>query len=246
LSEQEMSLVEHLADLRRRLIAVMVVFVLFLLVSFLFAGRIFSFLKSAAAPEIPLTVLGPGDVLHLYFMIAGITALAFTLPFALYQIWAFVSPGLTREEKALALRYIPGVFLMFLLGLLFAWFLVFPMLFSFLMRLGSKDFQMMITAANYFSFLINITVPFGFIFEMPMVVLFLTRIGVITPQRLVKIRKYAYLLLVIIGSMISPPEFVSHLSVSVPLILLYELSIAVARWGYRKRLSARGAIDPQA
>ncbi|GIM46328.1 Sec-independent protein translocase protein TatCd [Collibacillus ludicampi] len=243
MSDQQMSLVEHLADLRKRLIATMVVFVLFLILSFVFVDRIFSFLRSAADPGIALTVLGPGDVLRIYFMIAGLTAIALTVPFALYQIWAFVSPALTKEEKNITLRYIPSVLLMFLLGVLFAWYIVFPMLFSFLIKLGSKDFNMMITAANYFGFMTNIIVPFGFIFEMPVVVLFLTRIGMITPDRLIKVRKYAYLVLVIIGSMISPPEFVSHISVSIPMVLLYETSIWVAKWGYRQRVAARTACE---
>jgi sec-independent protein translocase protein TatC len=238
-----MSLVEHLADLRKRLIATMVVFVLFLILSFVFVDRIFSFLRSAAGPGVALTVLGPGDVLRIYFMIAGLTAIALTVPFALYQIWAFVSPALTKQEKNITLRYIPSVLFMFLLGVLFAWYIVFPMLFSFLIKLGSKDFNMMITAANYFGFMTNIIVPFGFIFEMPVVVLFLTRIGLITPDRLSKVRKYAYLVLVIIGSMISPPEFVSHISVSIPMILLYEASILIAKWGYRQRIAVRMAYE---
>lgn len=238
-----MGLVEHLADLRKRLIITLVFFVVFLILSFAYVDRIFAFLKRAAGPGVQLTALGPGEVLRIYFMIAGLVAIGLTIPFALWQLWLFVAPALNKEEKKVTLRYIPAVLIMFVLGVSFAWFIVFPMLYGFLIRLGSQEFNMMITAANYFSFMTNILLPFGFIFEMPVVVLFLTRLGILSPERLSRMRKYAYLVLVIIASMISPPELISHISVSIPMILLYEVSVLLSRWAYRKRSAALAAYE---
>ncbi|MGB8000896.1 MAG: twin-arginine translocase subunit TatC, partial [Anaerobacillus sp.] len=90
----------------------------------------------------------------------------------------------------------------------------------------------------YFSFLFQLTLPFGFVFQLPVIVLFFTRLGMLNPAMLVQIRKYAYFVLLVIAGMITPPEIISHLMVTVPLLLLYEFSIIVSRYGYRKRLQA--------
>jgi sec-independent protein translocase protein TatC len=124
---------------------------------------------------------------------------------------------------------------MFIGGILFGYFVVFHMLLKVLLEIARENFIVNLTAANYFDFLVDITLPFGFLFEMPLIVMFLTRIGIITPQKLAKLRKYAYFVLVIIASMLSPPELISHLSVAAPMILLYEISILISRIAYRKR-----------
>ncbi|BCJ85630.1 twin-arginine translocase subunit TatC [Effusibacillus dendaii] len=235
MSVDKSTLVEHLAELRKRLIYTVVVFLVFLILSFFYVDRIFGILKGNLPAGMKLTALGPGDVLHVYVLVGSLAALALTLPFALVQAWLFIKPALSRKEQRWAITYIPGVILMFVLGVLFAWYVIFPMLLSFLIRLGSQQFTVLMTASSYFGLMTNIVLPLGFFFDMPVVVLFLTRIGIITPQQLTRFRKYAYLVLVVIASMISPPEFISHLSVAVPLILLYEISIWISKWAYRNR-----------
>ncbi|MBX6395076.1 MAG: twin-arginine translocase subunit TatC, partial [Alicyclobacillaceae bacterium] len=185
-------------------------------------------------------VLGAGEVVRVYLILAGTSALGVTLPVALFQAWRFVAPGLTPRERRIALAYVPVAFVVFVAGIAFGYFFIFPMVFHFLIRLGAQEFNVQVTAGNYFGFMMNIVIPLGLIFELPLVVMFLTRLGIVSPSLLTKMRKYAYLILVIIGAMITPPDFASHLSVTIPMILLYELSVAVSRWVWNRRQENTG------
>lgn len=234
MQSKEMSIVQHLEDLRKRLILTLGFFVLMLIVSLVFIGKIYGFL---AAPLLGqhLAVLGPSDSIRVYFALAGIVALGVTIPFALYQTWKFVAPGLNEKERHAVLLFIPMVFCMFVAGFVFGYIVVFHMLLRVLLRISEQNFNVFLTATNYFDFMINITLPFGLLFEMPIVAMFLTRIGILNPLRLRKMRKYSYLLLVIIASILSPPELISHLSVAAPMILLYEISVMMSRIVYHKK-----------
>lgn len=237
----DMSLVDHLADLRKRIIWTLVWFMIFLVGSFYYVGDIFNWLQSSVKTDIKLTVLGPTEVIRIYLMVAGLAAMILTLPIAIYQVWRFVAPALTPKEQRVTLTFIPGITLTFVAGLAFGFFFIFPVLFQFLMTLGAQDFAMMITADKYFGFMMNIVIPFGFLFELPVVVMFLTRLGIVTPQFLSKNRKYAYFLLVVVGVVLSPPDFMSDFIVSMPLLLLYEISVALSKWTYKRRLKALAA-----
>ncbi|HEU4965357.1 MAG TPA: twin-arginine translocase subunit TatC [Bacilli bacterium] len=244
MSEQDQNLVEHLAELRKRLIRVLLFFLVALILSFIYVQDIYHFLLADATrmfpelPEVKLTVLGPGETLKVFFSLAGVAGLGLTLPFLLFQVWSFIRPALEEREAKVAFRFLPLVFGMFVAGILFGYFLVFPLLYKFLYELGSQEFVLNYTASNYFSFMNMMVMPFGFIFEMPVAVMFLTRIGLLAPKTLVKVRKYAYFVMIIIAAMISPPEFTSHLAVATPMILLYEISILVSKWMWRKREKA--------
>jgi sec-independent protein translocase protein TatC len=131
--------------------------------------------------------------------------------------------------------------MLFLIGIAFAYFLVFPSMIRFMSEMNRNIGAAEIYGVSaFFTFLFNIIFPIAVAFEMPVVVLFLTKVGVLNPHKLSKVRKYAYLVLVIVGSMISPPDFVSHLAVSIPLILLFEASVICSRvYAARKALSER-------
>ncbi|OPG17682.1 twin-arginine translocase subunit TatC [Ferroacidibacillus organovorans] len=229
--------VPHMEELRKRIIFVLAFFLISLIGSLTFVNPLYHILTKTAG-NVPLAVLGPGDIVSIYFMIGGICALVFTTPFLFWQVWLFVSPGLQAKERRYAARLIAPITFMFLLGISFGYFLVFPQVYHFLQRLGQQSFRFFITATEYFSFMTNIVLPFGFFFELPVVVVFLTRIGILTPGVMRKFRRFAYFGCVVLGTLISPPELISHLSVTVPLILLYELSIFLSAATYRKRQRA--------
>ncbi|KUO96006.1 twin-arginine translocase subunit TatC [Ferroacidibacillus organovorans] len=229
--------VPHLEELRKRIIFVLAFFLISLIGSLTFVNPLYHVLTKTAG-NVPLAVLGPGDIVSIYFMIGGICALVFTTPFLFWQLWLFVSPGLQAKEKRYAAQLIAPITFMFLLGISFGYFLVFPEVYHFLQRLGHQTFRFFITATEYFSFMTNIVLPFGFFFELPVVVVFLTRIGILTPGVMRKFRRFAYFGCVVLGTLISPPELISHLSVTVPLILLYEFSIFLSAAAYRKRQQA--------
>lgn len=222
----KMGIIEHLSDLRKRLIYVVITFVVMFVASFIFINHIYTYLVRPLAQEhLKLVVVSPGEVITVYFTVGGFVGFGLALPFTLYHLWRFVAPGLRPIERRYALQLLPLMFIMFILGLLFAWYFIFPTILHFLIHLSEAHFTPMIRADEYFGFLTNICLPFGFIFELPIVVVFLTQIGLITPRWLRKMRRYAYLLIVILGVFISPPELVSHLSVVLPMMGLYELSI---------------------
>jgi sec-independent protein translocase protein TatC len=125
---------------------------------------------------------------------------------------------------------------LFVSGLGFGYFILFPMVLAFLTGLSNDQFSLMFTAEHYFRFMLNLCLPFGFLFEMPLVVLFLTRLGVLNPLRLARARKLSYFALIVISVLITPPDFISDIVVIVPLLLLYELSVTISRVVYKKRL----------
>lgn len=226
--ESEWTLVEHLTDLRKRIISSAIVMIVAFVLALVFVNRIFGVLEYPLG-NVRLAVLGPGDVIQIYFMLAGLVALGVTLPFLLYQVWKFVKPALSPKESKFALSMLPFALLMFAAGVSFAYFVTFPILLHFLLTLASKHFTVVLTAQRYFGFLTSLILPFGLIFEMPIALLFLTQIGVITPRVISRMRKYAYLTIIVIASIISPPELISHLSVATPMMALYEISILLCR-----------------
>ncbi|HZG78193.1 MAG TPA: twin-arginine translocase subunit TatC [Paenibacillus sp.] len=239
MSGQDLHLTEHLAELRKRLIITLGTFVAALCGAFVFVERLYLWLTRDL--EDKLQVLSPTDPLWVYFMIAGVFAVAVTIPVAGFQIWGFVSPGLRPVERRTTLAYIPALAVLFLVGLAFGYWIVYPMVLAFLDTL-SGNFMTSYTADKYFRFMINMTVPFGILFEMPVVVMFLTSLGILNPARLAKMRRIAYLVLTITAVSITPPDIISDLLVIVPLFLLYEISVGLSRLVYRKRLAKLEAL----
>lgn len=184
---------------------------------------------------VKLTILGPTDILWVYFMLAGVFAITLTIPVFAWQTWLFVKPALTPKERKVTLSYIPATFILFVLGLCFGYFVVLPIVFHFLIGLGNDMFATMFTTEKYFRFVLHMTLPFAVLFELPVIVMFLTRIGLINPYALQKVRKYAYFVLVVVAVSITPPDFISDFLVTIPLLLLYEISISISKFVYKKR-----------
>jgi sec-independent protein translocase protein TatC len=235
--QDQSELIGHLTELRKRLIYVIVWFIITLCAGFYIAPDLLLFIKSQpAAVHIEWNVFSLTDGMFIYMKCAFMVAILFVLPVALYHIWAFVKPGLNEKEAKGTLTFVPVSFFLFLAGVAFSYFIVFPTMVSFMGKINNNIGAVATYGIDrYFSFMFNVIFPMGIAFEMPVVVLFLTKLGLLNPQLLKKTRKYAYLGLVIIGSSISPPDFVSHLSVTIPLILLFELSIIVSGWYLRRQ-----------
>jgi sec-independent protein translocase protein TatC len=183
-------------------------------------------------------IFSPWDALRLYMSFSFILALIVTLPVALYQIWAFVSPGLKATERKAALLYLPFAVVLYLVGLAFGFFVVFPMAFNFSQTIsGNLNLTETYGAAQYFSFMFSIVLPLSLLFELPIVVMFLTKLRILNPKRLVKFRRYAYMVLVIVAAVITPPDAISAILVFLPMIVLYEFSVLLSGFIYRKQLA---------
>jgi sec-independent protein translocase protein TatC len=234
MDDKELNLVDHLEELRKRIIISALAFVVFFIVGFIYVDDIYKWFVRDL--DVKLMVLGPSDIIWIYFMLATVVAVAGTIPVLALQIWLFVKPALRPVERKITLSYIPALFFLFLIGLSFGYFVIFPMVLKFLVNMGADMFVTNFTADRYFSFIMNMTLPFGVLFELPVVVMFLTSLGIINPFVLSKIRKYAYFVLIIIAIVITPPDFMSDFVVTLPLLLLYEISINLSKFVYRKRL----------
>ncbi|MCA1295634.1 twin-arginine translocase subunit TatC [Paenibacillus sp. alder61] len=238
--QDKQSIVAHLAELRRRLFYVLSVFVLVLVAAFFVVDPIYHYItiNALSGVRIELNAFSFWDGVGVYMKIAMVVALGVTLPFTLYQLWAFVSPGLKPAERKATLKYIPYVFVCFLAGVAFGYYVVFPLAMSFT---GSLNKQLGLIEtygmADYFKFLMNIVLPISLLFELPLVILFLTQLRLLNPVRLKKMRRVAYFILVVISVMITPADFFSAFLVLVPLILLYELSVVLSKRVHQKQLA---------
>lgn len=234
MDDKELNLVDHLDELRKRLILTAVAFLVFFIVGFVYVKDIYEWFVRDL--DVKLVVLGPGDIIWIYFMIGSIIAIAGTIPVLAFQIWSFVKPALKPVERKVSLSYIPALFILFIVGLGFGYFIIFPTIMNFLVELGGDMVATNFTADKYFRFIMSTTLPFGFLFELPVVTMFLTSLGVINPYVLQKLRKYAYFILVIIAALITPPDLVSNILVAIPLFLLYEISVNLSKVVYKRKL----------
>ncbi|MDE3839283.1 twin-arginine translocase subunit TatC [Bacillus methanolicus] len=234
MEDKELNVVEHLEELRKRLIITVASFLIFFVVSFIYVKDIYKWLVRDL--DVKLIVLGPSDVIWVYFMLATVIAVAATIPVFALEAWLFVRPALRPNERKVTLTYIPALFFLFIAGLCFGYFVIFPTVLNFLVELSGDLMETNFTAEKYFRFLMHMTLPFGVLFELPVVVMFLTSLGIINPYVLQKVRKYAYFVLVVISVIISPPDFMSDILVSIPLLFLYEISINLSKIVYKRKL----------
>ncbi|KGA97783.1 preprotein translocase subunit TatC [Alkalihalobacillus alcalophilus ATCC 27647 = CGMCC 1.3604] len=238
---RNMSVMDHIVELRRRIVLLLVFFAVAFIAGFFLATPLITYLTNAPmAQGLPMNAFKMTDPFRVFMTFATVIALVFIFPVILYQLWAFISPGLHENERKVTLAYIPFAFILFLGGLSFAYFVLFPFIIQFM---GNLSARLGITEQyginEYFHFLFQITIPMGILFQLPVIVSFLTRLGLVTPSTLSKLRKYAYFVLLVIAGFITPPDLMSHLMVTVPLLLLYEFSIWLSRIAYRKVLKAQ-------
>ncbi|MGG1662814.1 twin-arginine translocase subunit TatC [Brevibacillus sp. NRS-1366] len=238
MTDQEMTVVEHLTELRKRIIWVLAVFIVALIAGFFCAGPLIEYLKQEPiADGVPIISLHPSDALRVYMQFAFLIGLVAVLPVALYHTWRFVSPGLQESERRGTLYFIPAACFLFIVGILFGYYVVFPMIMQFMTQMTkSIGADPNYGIAEYFGFLFNMVIPFGILFQLPIVVMFLTRLRILNPMRLAKVRRFAYFGLAVVGVTLTPPDIVSDVLVIIPLLLLYEMSIWLSRIVYRKQL----------
>jgi sec-independent protein translocase protein TatC len=245
MSHNEMTVYEHIGELRKRLMFVVVFFLLAFIGSFFLAEPLIRYLQHAdEAKELTMNAFRLTDPLKIYLEMMVFISLILTSPLILFQLWAFISPGLLDRERKVTLSYIPISLLLFLGGLSFSYFILFPYVVKFMMNLSNElNIQQVIGINEYFHFLFQLTLPFGLLFQLPVVMLFLTRLGIITPMFMGQMRRYAYFVLLVIAAFITPPDIVSHMMVTVPLLLLYEISIWISKIGYKKVLQAEQELQ---
>lgn len=221
--EADPTLVEHLTELRRQLIKSAIVFVLFFIAMFSTINFWFPFITRGHE----LIVLSPMDVVTFYVSISAALAFGLALPFLCHFLWQFVKPGLHEKESHFLSLYSPVMFLLFIGGLSFGYFVVNPLSYQFLVSLGELNFTVMVSAKEYVSFLLLTTMPIGLLFELPIIAMFLSATGLLTSDTMKNFRKWSYVTLAVVSALITPPDFLSQLIVLIPMIILYEASIFI-------------------
>ncbi|MDO4997402.1 MAG: twin-arginine translocase subunit TatC [Neisseria sp.] len=234
MSEQTQTLVEHLIELRRRLMWIIGGLLLGLVATMPFAQQLYTFVAQPLMANLPQgTSMVAIDVIAPFFVpikVALMTAFLLTLPHTLYQIWAFIAPALYQNEKRLITPLVLSSLLLFIVGMAFAYFLVFPIIFQFLSSVTPDGVNMTTDIDKYLSFVLGMFVAFGAAFETPIVVVLLNRMGVVSVAQLKKARPYVIVGAFVIAAVITPPDVLSQVLMAVPLIVLYEAGLLVAKW----------------
>lgn len=228
-----MPLERHLGELRYRvLIGTSAFLAAFAVAWFLAPGLLHGAISRLGQP---LVFTQPGEAFSALVYVAVIVGLALSAPVILYQLVAFVVPGLTRHERRVLYVSLPVAAVLFLAGALFAYRYIVPFAWRFLLGFATPDVQPLITVSSFLAFLVGLVVPVGLVFEWPLVVWALARLGLLPPVLLRRGRRVAYVLILIVGAAVTPPDVTSQMLVAVPLGLLYEVGVWLAGRAYTPR-----------
>lgn len=220
-----LSLVGHLSELRRRIIIMVVAIIIGTGIAYYYVDVLLDILL---APAGKLYYMRPTEAFFTYMKVSIVGGIILASPIILHQIWLFVKPALTVREKHLSNWILPVAFLLFVIGILFSYILVLPAAVKFFMGFATDELQPMFSIGQYMDFVLAFVLPFGFIFELPLVIIIMGYFNLITSQFLKNKRKIFILLSFIIGAVISPtPDMFSQTMIALPMILLYETSLFV-------------------
>jgi len=240
IDQKHQSLVEHLTELRVRLIRAGIAVLIAGLLCYIYSEKIFDIIRSPIIPylkNVGLVFTAPMDKFMAHVKIAIFSGLIVSCPFWFYQIWLFISPGLYARERRYALSFIFSAVFLFISGVLLCYFAILPVTFEFLLNFGGTVDQPMITIGEYLSFFMTLHLAFGLAFELPLVLIILGMFGIISQAFLKDKRRYAVVLLSIFAAVATPsPDAVTMLLLLVPLVVLYEISVIAVGFFERKRL----------
>ena len=230
----EPRLIDHLIELRARLLRAVVGLLIVFVALLPFAAEIYAALAQPLLATLPangqLVAVDPAGGFFVPMKLAFFAALLLAMPWLLYQAWAFVAPGLYHREKRLAMPLLVSAVALFYLGCAFAFFLVLPSVFGFLARFTPDVVAMTPDIGKYLDFVLVIFLAFGASFELPVALVILVLLGWVTPQQLRESRGYAVVGIFVIAALITPPDVVSQLMLAIPMCVLYELGIVASRW----------------
>ncbi|MBI5183517.1 MAG: twin-arginine translocase subunit TatC [Nitrospinae bacterium] len=243
--EDKLSITDHLEELRWRLIIICVAIGSGFLICYIFKDPLLRLIQRPLPEKYQeLTFIEPAEALVVSLKVSFFAGLIISLPVVIYQIWNFVAPGLVKKERRYTLPFVISATILFLIGVVFAYFVILPVGIKFLMLFGAKYWKPSITVGNYLSFSLKLMLASGIIFELPLIVTFLSILGIVTPKQLSKNRKYVILLCFIIGAIFTPgPDPFSQTLMAIPLILLFEISIISAKIFGKKKDRKEGEED---
>jgi sec-independent protein translocase protein TatC len=226
--------ISHLIELRNRLLRIVIGFVIVFIILFPFANEIYALLAAPLLSELPtggqMIATAVTTPFFVPMKVAMMTAFVLSLPHTLYQIWSFVAPGLYAHEKKFMIPIIVASSFLFLAGMTFAYFLVFPVIFGFIVGTAPEGVAVMTDIGNYLDFVITLFFAFGLAFEVPIAVVMAVRFGWVRIDALKEARGYVVVGAFVIAAVVTPPDVISQFMLAVPMWLLYELGIVVAKF----------------
>ena len=227
------SVLAHLAELRRRATIAIVVYAIGVMVLMNFSELVFEFIsmpiRDALPPDTPLIFLNAPDVFFTYLKIALLLSLFATAPVTLYQVWAFVAPGLYQHERKAFVAYFVGSLGLLLAGGSFAFYVVFPLIFEFFLSFSTENIQAMPAIKEYLSLVMKLLFAFGMSFQIPIVIMLLVRMNVVDAAALAEKRRYVFVWAFVCAALLTPPDVISQVLLGVPMLLLYEVGLLLAR-----------------
>ncbi|MCH8865323.1 MAG: twin-arginine translocase subunit TatC [Proteobacteria bacterium] len=228
----EGTLLSHLVELRSRLIKIAAAVIVLFVALLPFSQRIFQIVSKPLVEVLPgqkMIATAVASPLLTPFKLTFFVALIVAMPLVLYQVWAFVAPGLYRKEKHFAFPLLASSILLFYAGVAFAYFVVFPLVFGFFTAVTPPGVEMMTDISSYLDFITTIVLAFGIAFEVPVATVLIVWTGLTTPDKLGKARPYVFLTAFVVGMLLTPPDIISQTLLAVPVYLLYEVGILMSR-----------------
>jgi len=223
---------DHLEELRQRLFVSLGAWFAASVIFFYFTDAVLAFL---VAPIGHLVYTAPAEAFTAHLLLTFLGGFFVALPVILYEVWAFTASGLTEQERKYIRVFGPASFVLFLLGACFSYWILVPISLKFLLSFSTEEIAAMITVYKYISFVGTFVVAGGMVFELPLILLFLAKIGVATPEFLRQKRPYAIVGIFILSAIITPPDVVSQILMGLPLILLYEVGLLAVKWAYKEK-----------
>ena len=230
----EQSFLSHLIELRERLLKAVAAVLIILLPLIWYANKLYGYLALPLIKHLPqggtMIATEVASPFLTPIKLAFFVALILAMPVILYQLWAFVAPGLYRHEKRLAMPILVSAMVLFYIGCAFAYFLVLPAVFAFMTAVAPAGVSVMPDIGRYLDFVLVLFLAFGLCFEVPVVLIILVALGMVTPAQLAKSRSYAIVGAFVVAAVLTPPDVFSQMMLAIPMIVLYELGIFAARF----------------
>jgi len=235
--EKKSTFLSHIREFRSRLVRSVYALIIAIPIAYFLTAKVFDIL-TGITPNVELIYTEMTEMLGVFIKVNLILAFVLALPFIMYQFIMFVSPALTRTEKRYVYALLPSIFILFIIGALFSYFVLLPPAMKFLLTFSTDIAQPMIKIGNYISLVTTLIFWMGLCFEIPLVIFFLAKIGIVKTKWLTKYRKYAILIAFVLGAVITPTfDPVNQSLVAGPIIVLYELGILLSRFARKKQAS---------
>lgn len=248
MEDEKLPLTSHLEELRKRLIRILIVVGIGFFACYYFKEYIFKIITQPLVDALPknshMIFTGLPEAFFIYIKIAFFASLFLTSPYIFYQIWRFIAPGLYPTEKRHVIPFVISSTFLFVAGVLFGYFLALPPAFEFFVAFSTDFLKPMISFREYLSFSLKMLLAFGLSFELPVFIFFMAKLGIVNAQMLRKQRRYAILIIFVAAAILTPsPDAFSQILMAIPLMVLYEISIFLAKYAEKKKVESRAEPD---